>query len=533
MAQKEITISSANPYKGVFGKVQQNHLLNRVLFGAAPKDIDAIKGKTLSQAIEILLAKSPVPAPPLNHYESVLADPTGIKVGETWVNALYGDGTVNGRRQQSLRSWWLHQMRSQGVSIEEKMILFWHNHFATELSNYNDARLGYKYQNTLRTYALGNFKDFVKAITIDPAMLRYLNGDKNTKDAPDENYSRELQELFTVGKGVDAKFTEDDVKSAAKVLTGMRIQALDATSYFQSSRHDITDKKFSAFYKNAVIKGRTGNDGVNEIDDLLNVIFNVDEVSKFIVRKLYIYFFYYEITPEIEKNFIEPLAKIFRDNKYEIKPLLQAMFSSEHFFDEALYGAIIRSPLDQIVGTLRILNAQLPANTLENIYEYYLFANDMVNTGTRGEQYLGDPPSVSGWPAYYQTPVFHEIWINSSTYPERAKFTDTLVKTGYTRNKKRLEVDLTMVVKQFAQPSDPNALINECVELLFQIPIADTLKNRLKIDILLSGQVFDYYWTDLWNEYTQKPTTNNTNMVKSRLSSLFTYLLALPEYQLI
>lgn len=525
--------NSAKPYAGIFGKAQQKHLLNRLLFGATPDDMTFFAGKSLVQSLNILLTPSAIPAPPVNYYQSIGADPQGIALGETWVTAAYGDGTVNGRRKNSLRAWWIDQMMKQDRSITEQMILFWHNHFSTEFDSYNDARYGFRYQDTLRKNALGNFKDFVKEITLDPAMLRYLNGDKNSKNAPDENYGRELQELFTVGKGTNSKYTESDVKSTARVLTGYRVNGTTISSTFTASLHDSDDKQFSEFYGNTVIKGRTGNDGAKELDDLLTMIFKTQEAAKFIVRELYTYFFFYDITPEIEQDFITPMAKIFWDGNYEIKPLLRALFGSNHFFDGTLSGAIIKSPLQQLIGTNRILGVQLPEYNLQNVYEYYLLLLDFMQVAQRGEQQIGDPPSVAGWPAYYQAPVYHEIWINSSTYPERTKFTDKLVVNGYVRNKKPAAINLSKLVQQrFTNPGDPNALIDECIELLYHVPVTDEFKAKTKTDILLTGQTSDYYWTDLWNEFTKTPTTTNTALVKKRLENLFQYLLALPEYQL-
>jgi uncharacterized protein (DUF1800 family) len=187
-------------------------------------------------------------------------------------------------------------------------------------------------------------------------MLYYLNGRLNTKRAPDENYARELQELFTLGKGSGSKYTEDDVKQTARVLTGFTINPTTSpfSTSFVSANHDTGDKTFSSFYGNTVIKGRTGiNAGMDELKDLLDMIFNVEEVSKFICRRLYKYFVYYELDSTIETNVIEPLAKVFRDNGYEIKPVLKTLFESEHFYDVWNRGAMIKDPLSHTVGYLR------------------------------------------------------------------------------------------------------------------------------------------------------------------------------------
>ena len=211
-------------YKGEWKTAQISHLLKRTMFGSSPDDIAYFQKKTVSQTIDELLATPSPVEPPLNYYDTAdYKDPQGIKFGETWVNAIFGDGTVNSRRRASYKYWWAIQMATQKRNINEKMVLFWHNHFATEINDVDDARFVYVHNTVLRKYTIGNFKDFVRQITLDPAMLRYLNGRLNTKNAPDENYGRELQELFTLGKGSGSKYTEDDVKAAARVLTGFNI----------------------------------------------------------------------------------------------------------------------------------------------------------------------------------------------------------------------------------------------------------------------------------------------------------------------
>lgn len=522
---------SHEKFTGTFDDDALKHLLQRTLLGIKIEDFRKFSGQSLDQVINAVFKESVAPAPPVNHYENTVKDTTGVAFGQTWVNSTYGDGTINSRRRQSLKSWWLQQMHFQGPTVHEKMNLFWHNHFATEINVYDDARMGYMYLSTIRKYALGNFKNFIKAITLEPAMLNYLNGNQNTKTAPDENYARELQELFTLGKGPNSKYTEEDVKAAAKVLTGYRYTRDPLKSYFQADRHDATDKTFSSFYGNKVIKGHPGDFAVNELDELINMVFDKEEVSLYIIRRLYVFFFYYDITPEIETNFITPLAKIFRDNKFEILPVLKVMFSSKHFFDAELRGSIIKSPIEHLIGTTKLLEPNWPVYE-SFINEYYLLANDLATVSDRGQQVLGDPPSVAGWPAYYQAPVYHEIWINASTFPERTKFTDNYISKGYKRNNQALLFDPISFTKKLKDPSDPVKLIDELSFLLFQIPISSKLKTKLKTDILLAGQASDYYWTELWNDAIQKPTNNNLTMVNSRLKSLLSYFLALPEYQL-
>jgi hypothetical protein len=144
-----------------------------------------------------------------------------------------------------------------------------------------------------------------------------------------------------------------------------------------------------------------------------------------------------------------------------------------------------------------------------------------------------DPPSVSGWPAYYQTPDYNKLWINADTLPKRNKFTDLMIETGYTRNGKKIIVNTIQFAKNVCpNPADPNKLIESVFSFLVSTEIAASLKASLKNQILLSGQTSDYYWTDAWNAYTSSPTTINYNTVHTRLKSLLKYIMNLPDYQL-
>src|SRR5688572_21347701 len=352
--------SGLTPYAGTWGGRQVAHLLKRTMFGAKKTDIDYFLTRTPGQAVdELLTVPATPPAPPVKNYDNSTIDPGdpdyAIPQGQTWVNINTRDGNAENRRVTSLKSWWLGLMMNQDRNILEKMVLFWHNHFATETNDIGRAIWCYQNNIILRQFALGNFKNFVRAITLDTGMLRYLNNYLNSNTAPDENYARELQELFTLGKENNPNYTEDDVKQAARVLTGWRIDNNTNTVLFQANRHDTGNKQFSTFYNNTIIAGKTGAlGGEQELDALLNMIFAKSvEVSEFIVRKLYRWFCYYSIDPATEANVIQPLAKIFRDSNWEIKPVLSSLFQSEHFFDALNQGCLIKSPLDMTVGVCR------------------------------------------------------------------------------------------------------------------------------------------------------------------------------------
>lgn len=528
------TSSLLKTYAAGLAKADLVHLLKRTLYGATPADIAYFEKKELDSIIsELVSAPAGETPPPLNYYNSATyTDPQGIEAGKTWVNAAYGDGTVNGYRANSLRRWWIQRLLLQGRSIREKLMVFWHNHFVTEIRETGDARYSYRYVELLRKHALGNFKVFVKEMTLNPAMLIYLNGDKNTKAAPDENYGRELQELFCIGKGPGSGYTEDDVKAAARVLTGFRASRTDIAGYFVASRHDTADKTFSSFYKNTVIKGKTGDGGAKELDELLEILFSTEELSRFIIRRLCVFFVHHDINEQVEKEVIGPLARLFRESNYEIKPVLQALFKSAYFFDKTYYGAQIKSPLDIVVGTLREFDVVFPPETTHLVPLYNLL-NDLYNVCNSAQQAIGDPPDVAGWKAFYQAPGFYQNWVTSDTYPKRNSFLDTLLNKGYTRNQTRIGVDFPAFARQLAHPGDPNLLITESLELLYCVALSAEQKTQIKTDILLSGQTSDHYWTDLWNRYILNPADAEAQkMVTDKLRSLYRHLLSLPEFQL-
>jgi len=422
-------------------------------------------------------------------------------------------------------------MINQDRSIREKMIFFLVNHFGNEADTVSIANWIYKQHDLIRQNCLGNFKQLVKNITVDVSMLRYLNGYLNTATAPDENYGREVQELFTVGKGPDSHYTESDVQQAAKVLTGWQVNGTTYQSVFTSSRHSTVNKTFSAFYNNTVITGRTGaTAGDLELTDLMNMIFNQNEVAKFIVRKLYRYFVYYDIDAATEMNVITPLADIFRNNNYDIKPVLSTLFKSEHFYDVLNQGCLIKTPADIVIGAMREYTVVMPALTdWDTSYGFWnTLYSFMVNMGLN----LHDPPNVAGLPAYYQEPMFHEIWITTDSLPKRNQFTDTMTNTGYSRNSIRMQFDFVAYAKTLSNPGNPDDLINDALKNIYRITVSPQVKQQMKTQMLLSGQLYDYYWTNAWMAYIASPTTANFNIVNTRLKALFQYLMNLSEYQL-
>jgi len=528
------TTAGLEPYGGPFGNTQRLHLLRRTLFGFDRSTIASVSGLTLDALLDQLLATpSEETSMPLVYSTSTTET---VPVGSPWVtDTTSGD---NSRRTTSLRAWWLSLMLGQTVSLREKMTLFWHNHFVTAMATVGSARFSCRYAALLRRHSLGNFKTLAREATIDGAMLRYLNGNRNIRTRPDENYARELQELFTIGKGPQVgpgdytNYTEEDVKEAARVLTGWRdFVATDGTigqttSEFRSSNHDTGAKTFSARYGSTVIAG--SSDGLAELNALLDMIFAQPETARYLCRKLYRWFVYYIIDEWTESNIIEPLAQTLRTNGYDVVPVLRQLLASAHFYDPLNIGCIIKNPLDHVVGTCRHFSLAIPASTVTIQYTMWTY---LVNQASATQQLVGDPPEVSGWAAYYQSPQYYELWINSDTLPKRSAWTTRMITTGYTSGGAKIQVDPIAFAQTLSNAGDISVLVQETAELLFPIPLTANQVTALK-QVVLAGQE-EYVWTSEWSTYLGDPSnTTNRTKVLTRLQSLLRFMMEMPEYHL-
>lgn len=529
--------SGLNPYSGIFDTNEVVQLLKRTMFGCKPEQVDLCKTMGLNQSILSLLDPSQsLPLPPVKEYltpANVNANDANIQAGDTWVFDYNTDPGINVLRRNSFKKWWVGVLVNQDFSIREKMTMFWHNHFVTETSVVSNAQIIYNHHALLRSMALGNYKELVKAVSVDPAMLIYLNGNQNTVNRPNENYARELQELFCCGKGPQSRYTEDDVKAMARVLTGWQIDAATGKVFFDEKKHDTDDKIFSGFYHNHVVKGQSGAlAGANELNDLVEMLFSVDEVSLYFCRCLYRWFIYYDIDDQVEANVIVPLAEIFRSNHFEIKPVLQSLLQSEHFFDSMNKGCQIKSPVDYVIGICREFDLTFqPASDFITNYGHWAY---LLSWLVSMQQNIGDPPDVSGWKAYYQAPQYYELWISSDTLPKRKNFSDNILMSGYTVNRKKIIVDPIAFSKKFSNPGNPDQLIEDAAAQLFRFSLLKSTRDKIKKDILLGGQNTDYYWTDVWNYTLNNPNDEaSLQIVKNKLSNLYKFLLNLPEYQLI
>ena len=540
-------------YTGPWTAREAIHLLKRTGFGFKNSGVQTLLGLPFNTAVNSILNvnNTPVP-PPINNYQNENPDENNIPYGADWTNSAFSGyeigNSTNGYRSESLRCWSIGLALNQDITIREKMSLFWY-HFIpidyglveqspNEYCNTNSSRICYKYTKLFRENTVGNFKTLIRNMATQPAMMFYLNNQANSKNAPDENFAREIMELFTIGKDVPNAYNQEDVVQAAKVLTGWRVQNLNTNTEqtnFILNRHDLSNKQFSAFFNNTIIP----NSGATEIDLFINMLFSKSQiVSEYICRRLYRFFVYYDIDAAIETNVIVPLAQHFVASNWEIQPVLDKLFKSQHFFDMANRGVYIKSPFDLVLGTLRTFNINYNiAEATNHEAQYDLWSLINYACGEM-EQSMGKIPNVSGWQAFYQKPSYHEYWINSNSIQKRFGWIGYFFngfdfeKNGSTT---RIEVDPIAYVQQFPNAicEDPNLLVDQCIQYLLPIDLSQSQKNLIKSQTLLSNQTSDYYWSGAWSNYINNPNNpDNKAIVKSRIKSLLVTIVEFAEYQL-
>ncbi len=520
---------SLDPIDGPLGFDRAKHLLNRCVFGPRFNEIEALKTMTAAEALDYLM-RNP---------ESELSPPIGVRdtdeevpVGETWVNTPY-NGKFRAPRIYSYNAWWIGRLIRQDLSLTEKMALFWHNHFVIENDTVRNTNFNYRYNKLITESALGNFKTLCEDMTVNVGMLTYLNGTQNIAGSPNENYARELFELFTIGKGPlleegnYTNYTEHDIREAARVLTGWKTSTANDASYFSISKHDTNDKVFSEIYNGNLISNR----GDEEFRELIAMIFGKRETARYLIRKLYRWFVYFQIDDEIEKNIIEPLADVFINSDFEIKPLLATLLSSNHFYDENFRGVMIKNPLEFTIGLLRQIEYKLPDQM--NVVEFYGFCNNVRSKVKTQDMDLGNPPDVAGWPAWYLVPNFHKIWINTATIPNRSTAAKALINYGIrpVSEAEKIFYDPFELAYLADDPSDINSLLATCTSLLFPKAASEAKITELK-EILIPG-LPDFEWTVEWNRYVNNPEDENQKKaVDKSLRNLLTAMCSMPEYQL-
>ncbi len=371
---------------------------------------------------------------------------------------------------------WLNHMQKDNIALRERMTLFWSNHFVCESKNiFNYIH----YTNTIREHALGNLGDFILAISKESAMLSYLNNKQNKKQQPNENFARELLELFTLGEG---NYTEKDIQEAARAFTGWKSKK-DGTFYVNNKQHDFGLKTFM---------GETGNwNG----EDIIAIILKQEQCAIHICTMIYRYF----VHPEIDYKIIENLARSFR-KEYDINKLMETIFSSEWFYNSKNIGAKIKSPIDLLTS----LNTIIPFKFKK--HKELLFIEKFLG------QVLTKPPNVAGWAGNQQ-------WIDSNTLMIRLKLASYLFANG--------EIEL-----------GEKGSLKDSLETLSAKKKRPKRKLEVEMDWKSTTKLYeDIDWESLKKFILYAPLSKETEKIIAFESTLpkkqlLLYCLSLPEFQL-
>jgi len=373
------------------GTDDARHLLARTGFGPTTAEVREFAMLSRDDAIERLLAgtrTTPVTPAPAWAAETGPLRPTPAATATADDRKAFQQEQA--RRGLEMRAWWVQEMLATPSPLAERMTLFWHNHFVSSQQKVRVARLMYAQNAALRANALGNFGTLLHVASKDPAMVVYLDSVQNRKGAPNENFAREVMELFTLGQG---HYGEQDIKEAARAFTGWSIERETGAFVFRPRLHDAGEK---------TVLGSTGRfDG----DDVLDLLLARPETSEFVVGKLWQEF----VSPTPERREVQRIARTFRASGYDLKAALRALLRSPAFWAPEQRGVLVKSPVDVVVGALRQLELSPP--------DTRAFALVAIGMG----QNLFAPPNVRGWPG-------GESWINSNTLLARKQYLDRIAR---------------------------------------------------------------------------------------------------------
>lgn len=381
------------------------HLLTRTGFGAAPDQIAAYTGLSWNAAVERLLTgvrTEPHLDPPLWMDEP----PPDFAAVRRLPEEERRDRQREYRRLQlrrgfELKAWWWREMVETDSPLTERLTLFWHNHFTSEFRKVRAPKLMYAQNALLRRHALGNFRELLYEIYRDPAMLIYLDGRTNQKNRPNENFARELMELFTLGEG---HYTEHDIKQAARAFTGWLVRPLAGESHFVERRYDGGEKEF------------LGRKGRFDAESVIDIILEEPQVARYVVGRLWVEF----VSPAPDPDEIERLARLFRERDYELRPVVRELLLSPHFRAEANRGVLIKSPADLLAGTVRTF--AIPIGD----------GRPLVAYSRQLGQDLFDPPNVKGWPGGTD-------WIDSNTLIARRTIVERAMRGAEIAAQRKME----------------------------------------------------------------------------------------------
>lgn len=496
------------PYTGPWTYTQAAHLLRRCMVGLTDAEIR----KAVADGMEATVAKLLGPYTPALTLISDWAGqpdfqsrPEGAITDPDYAAKLQAFQTQNFERRSALVRWWQMAMVNSPVSIQERMVLFWHNHFVSELQTVNFSELMYVQNQLFRANMLGNFKKMVKDVTIDMAMLIYLDGVKNfkrnNKNSINENYARELQELFTMGVtdwDGNPNYTQQDVSEAARALSGWTYTPSTKGQYYAKTTSQFVQATWDSGNKTFL-----GQTGAWKMDDVVEIIFaqRGTQVARYMCGKLYRAFVY----DTMDKTVVTAMADTFKNGNWELRPVIEQLLKSAHFYDETNIGAMEKSPVDYMVGMVRMMN-------LTNVPDMDAQAtgrgaNDLANRCANLGMQLFDPPNVKGWPG-------GRTWVSTSTLPVRQKFgIDVANGALKVRGTTVYAFDPLVFGKLFPNVADIHKLADEMALFLLNTAPSDKEKTTL-FNTLLDGGV-DYEWD------INDPDQNPGNRIKKYLVALF------------
>ncbi len=482
---------------------EATHLLRRVTFGPTPELVNQMTGKTPREAVELLLGQdSVVPTTNPGPWVDIPNEnPEGIGSAEL-KNQIEGQMQGNYRL---LVGWWIEQMRVETVPATEKITLFWSGHFTSEFvfdEYFLPPQLLYRQNLLVRKDRLLDFKSFVEDITLDPAMLFYLGGVQNTKGKPNENYARELLELYTCGLG---NYTEGDIKEAARVLTGWRANGFlyepFPNGYFKTfffpQSHDTEAKQFMG----ETIPSRTPDSNnqeqvrEQEVRKLIEILFTnrANAIARFISKKLY-KFFVYSNGALSNENALTEMSTTFIENNFIIRPLIVKLLTSNHFYSEEILGVQIKTPSEYLIGLQRYVGTPL---------------SDTQSLMGQINQELMDPPDVSGWPGY-------RTWISTATFPLRRSTAD-----AYFRGLS--DTVLNDFIRKFPDYTDVRVLAKDLISYFLPVPVSTTRELYYTEELLGTTIDFDYEWPTI---------LNNPSRTATGVRNLLISLSKAPDFQL-
>ncbi|MEZ4884783.1 MAG: DUF1800 domain-containing protein [Chitinophagales bacterium] len=461
------------------------HLYRRMAFGATAEQINqalnmspaALVDQLVNQALNLPLS------PP----------PTWAEWARQPVDDYTDFDEEVGQHYEEMSVQWVKDMLNNG--FRDKLVLFWSNHFVTEWYSYYCSAYLYSYHKTLQQNALGNFRTFVEAIGKTPAMLIYLNGNLNTANEINENYGRELMELFTLGQ--NNGYTEDDVYEISRALTGW-IGANGETCEFYENDNQRFDPDFHDNSPKEIF-GQTGNWGYNDVHQLIFTL-RANQVATYICSKIYRYF----VNEDIDEEVVAGLAQTFRNNNFELAPVFRQLFKSEHFFHEDVVGTRIKSPMEYLIGFLH--TSGLPYND-DNLRDL-VYASDGLG------QQLFVPVDVAGWPG-------HHAWINENTLTRRwdmvGEFIENLEEDAY--------IPMINLALYLTNNSNDVALIaRSMVDYFLPNGLPNPNEYEVATDVLKGDIPENYFQDGSWSlDWAE---------ARGQMRLLMGHLLRLPEFQL-